>query len=592
MLPPRSHRPPSPPPFLEPLTVRDPANSNAPGLKGNKNGPPGPEGNQKGPPPAATSTEELASSTSQGPPSGTRVSDSPTSHPAPSSPSPTPLPASSGSTKPHDITLSSAIVTFIAPTPSTTSTTSFPPVSTSSQPDPSSPETPLASLVPAVYGTVAWTLISATSSVKSLTTLGVSASSVGFPTSAQYSVLKSTPQRSFAYTSSATPVHTEMGYHTANGTAQSKHNVVLSGQKAGIAVGTIGMSQSPLDRDHLISQANNRAAGFAFILTLILLLFKWRRGERPKALLSPVRRLPGIWGNSHWLSRSRTPDAVSGTLLAAEAGSSGGPAWDYRATFAEPPVTEKARSLRKPLRLLRLNPLGLNPVTSHAIGAKTPSRKSFASSFFRRRSTASTLRSAFHPSSPQEQPRSVSDPPLLPSHAAHPSPRPSAISGQSTELAQSDNNSSPRPLAMPPQMPPQTLLLPWRHRNSQMTTASTESDAHSTKVVPGLAKPHYLLRLHSGGGVPQESEKELPLPPLPVSPSLWLKGKVLRRPHSTTSSKGEKEYHMESDNSDKSAGTERATFGRSGRKQVQMGQRISGASAGSLVAEKQEAWPL
>ena len=121
---------------------------------------------------------------------------------------------------------------------------------------------------------------------------------------------------------------------------------------------------------------------------------------------------------------------------------------------------------------------------------------------------------------------------------------------------------------------------------------SADSNARSIKVVPGWVKPHYSLRLHSGGGVPQESGKELPLPPLPISPSLWLKGKVLRRSHSMTSSKDEKEHHMASDNDDKSAGTEQATFGRSGRKQIQMGRRISGASAGSLVAEKQEAWPL
>jgi hypothetical protein len=357
------------------------------------------------------------------------------------------------------------------------------------------------------------------------------------------------------------------------------------------------MSQSPLDRDHLISQANNRAAGFAFILALIFLLFKWRRGERPKALLSHVRRLPDTWGNSHWLSRSQTPDAMSDTLVAAEAGSSGGPAWDYRATFAEPPVTEKARqSLRKPLRLLRVNPLGLNPVTSHAIGARTPSRKSFASSFFHRRSAASTPRSSFHPSSLQEQPGSVIDPqplpPLPPPHTALPSPRPSAMSSRSTELAQSGTDNSPRPLTMPPQMPPQTLLLPWRHRNSQTTMASAESDARSIKVVPSRVKPHYPLRLHGGGWVPQEPGKEPPLPPLPTSPSRWLKGKVLRRSHSTTSSKDEKEHHTASDNGNKSAGTEQAIFGRSGRKQVQMGRRISGASAGSLVAEKQEAWPL
>jgi hypothetical protein len=46
---------------------------------------------------------------------------------------------------------------------------------------------------------------------------------------------------------------------------------------------------------------------------------------------------------------------------------------------------------------------------------------------------------------------------------------------------------------------------------------------------------------------------------------------------------------MASDNSDESAGTKQAIFGRSGLKQVQIGWRISGASAHSLLAEKQEA---
>jgi hypothetical protein len=243
MLLPRSYRPTSPPPFPEPFTVGDPAIPNAPGLEGNKNGPPGPEGNQRGPPGAVTSTEELASSTSQSPPSGTGVSDSPAppaSSSSSSSSSPTPLPTSSGPTKSPDNTLSSVIVTFVAPTPSTTSTTSF--RATRSVPSlaPNSPGTPPTSLTPAVYGSVAGTQYSILGPPSS----GVSDTS--FPA-------ETTPRRSFTYTSSATPIQTKMGYHTTNGTAQSEYNVLLPGQKAGIAVGTIGMFQSPLDRDHLIS---------------------------------------------------------------------------------------------------------------------------------------------------------------------------------------------------------------------------------------------------------------------------------------------------------------------------------------------------
>jgi hypothetical protein len=289
---------------------------------------------------------------------------------------------------------------------------------------------------------------------------------------------------------------------------------------------------------------------------------------------------------------------MSDSLLAAEAGSSGGPAGDDRATSAQPPVTENARpSLRQPPRILPINPLGLNPVTSHAPGVRTPSPKSFISSFFRRRSAASTVGSAGRPSSPREPPGSVMDPqshPLrLPPHVALPSPQPSAMSGRSTELAHSDPDNTPWPLAMPPQMSPQTLLAPWWHRNSQTTMASAESDSRSTKVVPRWVTPHHLRRLRNGEGVPQESGKELPLPPSPILSSSWLKGKVFRRSRSTTPWKDEKELHMAHDYGEKSAGTEQAVFGQSGRKQLQMGKRISGASAGSLAAEKQdESWPL
>ncbi|PVH67280.1 hypothetical protein DL98DRAFT_523416 [Cadophora sp. DSE1049] len=136
-------------------------------------------------------------------------------------------------------------------------------------------------------------------------------------------------------------------------------------------------------------------------------------------------------------------------------------------------------------------------------------------------------------------------------------------------------------------MPPQALQLPWHHRNSDMTAASAESESHSFKSVPGWVKFHYPHRLGSSGGEPQKSEKALPLPPL-VSPGSWLKGKILCHCYSTTASEDKKGHHMASDNGDESAGTEQAAFGQSGWKQVQMGQRISGASADSLVAEKQE----
>jgi hypothetical protein len=121
-----------------------------------------------------------------------------------------------------------------------------------------------------------------------------------------------------------------------------------------------------------------------------------------------------------------------------------------------------------------------------------------------------------------------------------------------------------------------------------MTMASAESEARSFKYVPGWVKFNYSHRLRSGGEVSQESGKALPPPPLPISPGSWLEAMVFRRSHSTAS-EDEKGYRMASDNGDESAGTEQAVFGPSGWKQVQMGSRISGASADSLVAEKQVA---
>jgi hypothetical protein len=285
-------------------------------------------------------------------------------------------------------------------------------------------------------------------------------------------------------------------------------------------------------------------------------MFKCRRAELRKALPRPLWRLPGTWGNSRRLSRIQTPDAMSDSLLAAEVGSSS-PAWDYQATFAPPTVIEKARrSLPKSLtRLLRVNPLGLNPVAPQATWAKTPSRKSFAS-FFHRRSAASTHRSAFSPSFLQGQSGSVIDqqspPPIPPLDAALPSPRPS---GRSIELPQSGTDDSQWPLATPTQVPPRALRLSWHNRNSQITMASAESEARSFKSMPGWVKFDYSHRLRSDREVPQDSGKALLPPPLPISPGSWLKRMVLRRSQSTTTSDDEKGDRLASHNGGESTGT-------------------------------------
>jgi hypothetical protein len=49
---------------------------------------------------------------------------------------------------------------------------------------------------------------------------------------------------------------------------------------------------------------------------------------------------------------------------------------------------------------------------------------------------------------------------------------------------------------------------------------------------------------------------------------------------------------MTNNNDEKSAAAEQAVFGQSGRKQVQVVQRIKCASVDSLIVEKLEAWQL
>ena len=162
------------------------------------------------------------------------------------------------------------------------------------------------------------------------------------------------------------------------------------------------------------------------ILTLILLIFKYRKAKAPEWLLSR--------GSARWLSRSRTPDAMSDSLLTRDPGSSDNPTWDYRTTFARPTVAEKTRRsppLRKSLtRHLWFkpnpNPLELNPV----IGARPPSLKS-VTSFFHRLSAASNHNSIGQSEGPINPP----PPPLLPPpYTGILQTTPPAISGKLTQL--------------------------------------------------------------------------------------------------------------------------------------------------------------
>ncbi|KAH7124497.1 hypothetical protein EDB81DRAFT_810821 [Dactylonectria macrodidyma] len=89
---------------------------------------------------------------------------------------------------------------------------------------------------------------------------------------------------------------------------------------------------------------------------------------------------------------SIAPDATENSLVTSEEPLNENILWEYQATFAKPLATQKLRqSFRKSLtRLVRMNPLALNPVRAGTAGSVSPRPKSFASAFFRRHSDASS----------------------------------------------------------------------------------------------------------------------------------------------------------------------------------------------------------
>jgi hypothetical protein len=327
--------------------------------------------------------------------------------------------------------------------------------------------------------------------------------------------------------------------------------------------------------------AETRAAGFTFILILIFLLFKWRKGELPRWLPCLSRSLLGKVGSSRWPSRSQPAHEMPDSFLTAEAGPRDSLGWDYRSTFAQPNIREKSRrSLPRSLRrLVHFNPLGQNPVSPHPTGEEISSRNSFAS-FFRRRSAASTSRSMIDVESPPSLPPLLSG--LLPLR-----PPATAMSVSSNESVQSNIDDSLRPQTIPSEVLPPVFHRSWFYRNSQTTIASGESETRSFKSVPGWVKFHYPRTSCNDGGGSRGSYPALPAPQA-ISPGSWLKAKILRRSQSTTTSGEEREPLTESDIGEESAGTESPILGPSGWKQIQQGHRISCESADSFVAEKQE----
>ena len=314
-------------------------------------------------------------------------------------------------------------------------------------------------------------------------------------------------------------------------------------------------------------------------MALIFFLFRWRKGEHRKAL--PGVRFFTARRVTLWPSHSQELPEMSDSLLTTESGSRENLGWDYRSTFAQPTVPQKPRhSLSRSLRkLVRMNPLGQNPVTPSVPGGESSSRNSFAS-FFRRRSTASTSPSLADEESP---------PPLPPLPAMFQPPRPPpSFPG---EIPQNDTENFLRPPTIPAEVLPPAFHRSWCYRNSQTSLASENSDARSFQSVPGWIKFHYPRRSHNERMVSQASGPAL-IAPQAVSPAAWLKAKILRRSRSTLASEEKGEFYSSTDCSEESKSTESPVAGPSGLKPTPLRTKPGQESTYSLVLEKQDPWEI
>ncbi|RFU24890.1 hypothetical protein B7463_g11447, partial [Scytalidium lignicola] len=534
------------------LPKREPVNTKAPGqdkiknvppgLANNKNGPPGLEGNQKGPVKAILSThQESALATSQ------------------TNPPPAPPPATSTSLITTTSTgfLSSTSSTFVSSvTALSTSSDLIIATSTNSLSSTSSPI--LDSSATTLSTSFQISSVPLRLSVLSFASTGSSA--LPDPVVSGTGTIASIP--------AATKVTT--GFLTSESSTKSLiiSNIMqttvmgVSSATGSAPTGMFNSSQydvtqpehTPISPSHTAAIVVGAIAGFAFILTLKILLFKWRRRGFPNVLPRFVQHPRDEWKKIPWFPRSKTPDQTSQSLLSSAANSNDNPAWDYEATFAKPTVFEKAkRSFRKSLTALHLNgPLNQNAVKSNFPDARSPSSKSFT--LFHRHVDTSIHRKTLNPDSLQDKsgpPSTPKSPVTFPPYGtALILPPLSTAPVHLRGLAQDETDTFQPPITTPVLVASQGFQFPWNHRNSQMTEASAKSQARSARSLPSWAKFYYSDIFHADQKLPNRSEKELPQLPTPISPALWLKAKLLYRPHSISTSTYESELSKGSGDDD------------------------------------------
>lgn len=337
-------------------------NGNGPGLGGNNNGPPGSEGSPKrpsrhpGPPNTVTSTELSPSPNTSALPLETLSSGLP-----PPKEIVTSTTSSSSTAIPNSTSPASTISTSIA----------LPPPETTSSPVVSQSEI---------------------ASSTSLTTLSPPTSAETTQVSLGDTMIPVLGTATSSTTTSSTTLQLDIGFAAPNDTAKAGDaatNSERASQIAGIAVGSIGERQVAQLGD---KQTNDRSAGFAFLLTFIILFYKWHKRTLLKTPSSSNRRLTEKWRVSTWTPRPRSPDAMENSLLASEERSGEGIPSNSQPIFEKPPVPQTLRqSFHNSItRLVRMNPLALHPAMAGAPGSVSPRPKSFVSSIFRRYSAASS----------------------------------------------------------------------------------------------------------------------------------------------------------------------------------------------------------
>ncbi|KAH7156727.1 hypothetical protein EDB81DRAFT_398650 [Dactylonectria macrodidyma] len=383
-------------------------NGNGQGRGGNRNGPPGSEGDQRGPPrppgglPDTTTTAEVSAplSTTVVPPETTSIE---------------PPPVDAVSSDPPIQT--SSIVPSVPDEVATSTFSDFSTATTSS-----TPEMTQVSNVQTTIATI--TTVPETSTTGPDTSLLSSSSSVdsSFSTSLLESITSSILV-STSRTASEDLLQSQITTEVPTLSTAVSSIVLASSTTLQPAIGLATEESAATENDRppppkgskLAGMVVGSVAGLALILACILFCYKRRKRTSPDAPSSPSRRMTGKWRVSTWIPRAQTPDGMENSLLTSQEPPNQRLPRDPEAISEKPMAAQQPRqSFRRSIsRLLGMNPLGLHPAV---VEGTTPRPRSYAASFFRRRSTASTYTVGSGYSVTPERLREDPLPPLPPAY--------------------------------------------------------------------------------------------------------------------------------------------------------------------------------